>query len=697
MIQVRCPECGYLQTLSEERFLSVSDDFLQCPHCNAKVPKEWNPVSEESLPEEVRHKMLAFSRRILTGGDLTREMVYALESLVRHHGPMKQSTQALGVGYAALGEYRKALEFLVQAEQEAPEDREVKAALLQAYLGAGQFEDAVRAGRMLVNTWGSAVSDDTVAAFALALLNLGRIDDAQALLGSYPGLDPRNPLVKQAKKLLRRVNGSDIWSFLEELTPLHRLFRKAEKTRSHPAAFPDDFDEPPPFADTEPPRPAAARPAPQPEPPQEHIPAPPRLIVKRLKATLEYWIYVPGPSAPKREAIRHRLAELQPAPEARDRVLRMLDTFADRKELSVDYIFRRDAEELFNYPGEIIPKNSRKLSEDDFSTLNAAAMVLRMRLVTADVATFDYLDFMVRYVEAARDLTGGVIQDAISHTLWGSAEWKSKMPANHLSRIIESHVRWDALDESGIVWLHSHGMQKFGLPETELEGIPADLVAPALTLMTLVSETLLDRRGSELDLEEYFSIRGTSLRFVMQARPGDEERHFPVGSLKILPYVQDYDPRSRDTTRHVLRILQSKLRGDPGLAGRSARAPRPPTPEEPSVSTNLKERLLEAHTKAKAELDQFKRSFHGSTEITEAVHAVKVGFPVREDEYEWMWVSVDAWSGTSLAGRLENSPVLRKDLAKGCRVQLHEGEIFDWVIASEGHIVDGAFTEQIAS
>jgi tetratricopeptide (TPR) repeat protein len=412
--------------------------------------------------------MLAFSRRILAGGDLTREMVYALESLVRHHGPMKQSTKALGVGYAALGEYRKALEFLVQAEQEALEDREVKAALLQAYLGAGQFEDAVKAGRMLVNTWGSAVSDDTVAAFALALLNLGRIDDAQALLGSYPGLDPRNPLVKQAKKLLRRVNGSDIWSFLEELTPLHRLFRKAENARSYPAAVPDDLDELSPFADAEPPRPMAARPAPQPEPPQEHIPAPPRPIVKRLKATLEYWIYVPGPSAPKREAIRHRLAELQPAPEARDRVLRMLDTFMDRKELSVDYIFRRDAEELFNYPGEIIPKNSRKLSKDDLNALNAAAMVLRMRLVTADVATLDYLDFMVRYVEAARDLTGGVIQDAISHTLWGSGEWKSKMPANHLSRVIESHVQWDALDESGVVWLHSHGMQKFGVPETEL-------------------------------------------------------------------------------------------------------------------------------------------------------------------------------------------------------------------------------------
>ena len=103
MLQVRCPECGYLQTLSEERFLSISDNFLNCPHCNAKVPKEWTPQQEESVPEEVRHKMLAFSKRILNGRDVRLEVVYALESLVRHYGPAEETHKALGIGYALVG------------------------------------------------------------------------------------------------------------------------------------------------------------------------------------------------------------------------------------------------------------------------------------------------------------------------------------------------------------------------------------------------------------------------------------------------------------------------------------------------------------------------------------------------------------------------------------------------------------------
>ena len=147
MIQVRCPECGYLQTLSEERFLSISDDFLNCPHCHSKVPKEWTPTEDESVPEEARHKMLAFSRRILNGGDVGRDVVYALDSLVHHYGPMEESNKALGIGYAALGETKKAEDFLTQARQESPADREIMRSMLGVLVAQDKFQEAVEVGQ----------------------------------------------------------------------------------------------------------------------------------------------------------------------------------------------------------------------------------------------------------------------------------------------------------------------------------------------------------------------------------------------------------------------------------------------------------------------------------------------------------------------------------------------------------------------
>jgi uncharacterized protein YegJ (DUF2314 family) len=59
-----------------------------------------------------------------------------------------------------------------------------------------------------------------------------------------------------------------------------------------------------------------------------------------------------------------------------------------------------------------------------------------------------------------------------------------------------------------------------------------------------------------------------------------------------------------------------------------------------------------------------------------------------------MWVTLNDWRGTSLVGHLQNTPLVRHDLRKGCRVELNEQEIFDWVIAEEGNIVNGAFTER---
>jgi uncharacterized protein YegJ (DUF2314 family) len=114
---------------------------------------------------------------------------------------------------------------------------------------------------------------------------------------------------------------------------------------------------------------------------------------------------------------------------------------------------------------------------------------------------------------------------------------------------------------------------------------------------------------------------------------------------------------------------------------------------DPSVET-IKERLLEAHSVARAKLPAFKKSFQEGGHARTSVHAIKVGFPVHEGSYEWMWVSLDEWRGTSVVGCVQNTPLVRQDLRKGCRVELDEQEIFDWVIAQGGDIVQGAFTER---
>ena len=96
-----------------------------------------------------------------------------------------------------------------------------------------------------------------------------------------------------------------------------------------------------------------------------------------------------------------------------------------------------------------------------------------------------------------------------------------------------------------------------------------------------------------------------------------------------------------------------------------------------------------------AGLAGFKKSFNEADPPRGDIHAVKIGFPVHGDDYEWMWVSLEAWRGASLVGHLENNPLRRKDLRKGSTVHVSEREVFDWAIVSRaGTLLNGAYTEK---
>ena len=695
MIQVRCPDCGYLQTLSEERFLSIPENFLNCPHCHAQVPKQWVPTDSEAVPEEVRHKIMAFSRRILSGREVGREILHALESLVHRYGAMDQCNKALGIGYASLGERKKAEEFLVQAKQETPNDPEILRCLLEILLTDERSAEAVLVGRSLVQAQKPRAEDEDVARLALALIGIGNIREAKELMDSHPGLDSRNPVVKQARKHLNRGTGSRLGAFFRDMNPLQRLMDGAGKqslktlgkrARNLVGAVPGLRD-----ADRSRDAGRGAATATATEP---------GITSRRgkLPAVLEYWIYAPGLEIPQWEQVRHRLAESQAGTMEKDRTFSLLESLLSSNDLTLEYILRQEAQGLFDYPEELIPCNGREIDSRDRKYLKEAQMIVRLRLTLKEFSGTEYLNFMVRFVEAVRSLSHGIVQDAVSHILWGTPEWKAHS-ARPSENLIESHVLFEIIDEGETVWIHSHGMQKLGLPDLEMEDVPSDLASAGRDLMIMATESLLSKRDRGLDFQTGMKIFSTPFSFALEARPRDEEGHFPAGSLRILPHMADYDHKRPDAVRHVLKMLTSQDRSHVA-AGRRSGVPEADTAQGDRSDSKvgaMREKFLTAHKKAVSELSVFKKSFQTAKDPSGQVHAVKVGFPVPGGSYEWMWVSLESWRGNSLAGRLENVPTLRKDLQKGGTVQISEAEIFDWVITRGGSVMKGAFTEEAAS
>jgi uncharacterized protein YegJ (DUF2314 family) len=687
MLQVRCPECGYLQSLSEERFLSISDNFLNCPHCNAKVPKEWAPQQEESAPEEVRHKMLAFSKRILNGRDVRLEVVYALESLVRHYGPAEGTNKALGIGYALVGEHRKAEEFLAQCMQETPGDPEILHSHFGVLLAQKKYRDAVDAGMTLLQAVGSDIDDEDVAGLALSLIEIGQKDEARELFNSHPGLDPRNPAVKQVRRKLSRRSGSGILGLFRARSPVRWL---KEATRKESSSQLPSASE------------SAAKDNPkkngsisQPARTEKGI-GPQRPVAPQssgIPVWVEYWIYTPGNEIPRWQEIRSALADRRGRQEETERALVFLDLFIQNNSLAVEYIRKSDAKEFFDYPEEIIPHNSREVNDADRKILHDSSMIVRLKLCLADFSGTSHLSFMVRLVEAVRFLTGGVVQDAVSHTLWGTEAW-TRMVENPAAFPIESHVQFETVDEGeGRLWLHTHGMQKFGLLDMEMEEAPAHLAQNGRAIMALAAQTILSMRDRGKDLQPPLPIPGTPFLLGLQKRQSDEEGHFPAGSVKLIPYSAKHDPQDRETIGQILEALVTYL-PENLHSGPGKKESEPETNPESDSSMNIKQNLLNAHKRARQELSIFKRSFQQAERADPRVHAVKIGFPAQGGQLEWMWVSLDAWQGEFLAGHVENTPVLRKDLEKGSVIKISEREIFDWVITQEGKVLQGGYTER---
>ncbi len=664
---------------------------MKCPHCATPMPRQDLRSDEEPIPEEIAHKILAFSSRILSGGEFTRDVVLALESMINHYGETEEALKALGIGFTRLGEPRKAEPFLVKALTAHPEEVDLVRCLLTVQLTQRDYARAVRTGTHLLGLLGPRPADEDVAKLILGHLGAGAPDKARSLVQAFPGLDSGNPLVKHALKELKRVSGSGFGGVLQ---PLKRLWGKksSQSLQSFGRRAMDLVKRNRESAAN-----AAKRLNPKTNARVSGKSSPPAATEPIQASMLEYWIFAPGCEVPRWEAVRDHLERTLTNPKARKTVPALLDQFLNKKRLTTDYLLKQDAPDSFEYPEELIPRNSRDLGADDRAIVTNATMIVRVVLVTDDCLSLDYLVTGIFAVEAVRSLTNGVVQDAVSHTLWGTERWKTDVVSNPLHNLVENHVRFDTLDEKGIAWIHSHGMQKFGLPELEMESVPTEYAAYGRRLMIAAARSLIEKRRRGQPPSPPVELNRAPFLLDLEPRPRDEEGHFPIGSLQVFPYVADYDPRNPNTLRHVLRMVES--RGH--RLSDQAEQPRPEPPDLQAGSSEgtgpgvLKARLLQAHRQARQELVEFKRSFLDQGRVEGAVHAVKVGFPVTGGDYEWMWVSLDGWREGSMVGHVENDPVLRTDLRRGSQVNVEEGQVFDWVIARDGRVLEGAYTEEL--
>lgn len=244
------------------------------------------------------------------------------------------------------------------------------------------------------------------------------------------------------------------------------------------------------------------------------------------------------------------------------------------------------------------------------------------------------------------------------------------------------HAVFDVRDEN-LLWMHTHGLDRAGVPDLEIFHVPGSLRTTAAQLLALVAERLLD---GVLNLGDAVEI-GPDL---------------PLKLVELEQAVELLDPGElgseleRDEPHWGLRAALVAVQQARG--GFSFFAPEIRSVRMDGFLKALEQRDVLLQTRAEVARRQDLARFRWVQFLSlwrqraqqpwRFLVCAPIPTPDPELPQEHLWFEVQDLEEGSLGGRLINAPMVLEDLHLGDSVSLSFELVCDWSIATE----DGVFT-----
>ena len=171
----------------------------------------------------------------------------------------------------------------------------------------------------------------------------------------------------------------------------------------------------------------------------------------------------------------------------------------------------------------------------------------RIRVAVEEPKDLSYLARTLTTAASLCQAVDGVIRDVHTHLVLTHEEARRVLKSPNFS--INDHVLVHMLQDPDAqgVWLHTHGMAKFGRPDLEMRAVPDHYQALASHGLLTIADYL--SQGHTLRPGETMQLGSAFLTFVLAAANRIES--FPNGIIR----VTDFDPASQAPAVGVLRWL----------------------------------------------------------------------------------------------------------------------------------------------
>ena len=283
---------------------------------------------------------------------------------------------------------------------------------------------------------------------------------------------------------------------------------------------------------------------------------------------------------------------------------------------------------------------------------------------------------------------GGVILDPSQRRIRPLDE-AHEAPPRDARLVVSRHILVPtSRGDAGGAWMTTLGMDRFGLPNLEMLGVPEHLTRAANQMLNGVAQALIEGQEAHAQIEAPMELDVLELHAPHLARalaqPLDLGGFCAVG-LRLTtaedrePLVRLHPPEGPDADLAIWLV-------DATDALAPSRRGVEVVHVDPSDAS-----LQEAMVRAMAELDDIRHRFLRDRADGDVVY-VKASFPTAGGGLEFMWVAIEAWTEECIEGRLASEPELVEQLVAGQVVQVEVDDVCDWMWMHEDGTREGGYT-----
>ncbi len=136
-------------------------------------------------------------------------------------------------------------------------------------------------------------------------------------------------------------------------------------------------------------------------------------------------------------------------------------------------------------------ESGKALPEDERARIKAAWHLVQLTFKSFDPTIYPALDFLLVIARRLGELTDGIIADPISQTYKLPSDLISARPESEKFSV-QDHVAVKSRFDQGRLHCHTLGLQKFGLAEFEMSGVPTEIPDVAERFLLGLSKTSMN-------------------------------------------------------------------------------------------------------------------------------------------------------------------------------------------------------------